>query len=52
MPGHKHLSMISHGLMENKETSYIDETEKKLFENNREINNLIRSLEKKNEDEA
>jgi len=52
MPGHKYLSMVSRGLMENKETSYIDETEKKLFENNREINNLIRSLEKKNEDEA
>jgi hypothetical protein len=52
MPGHKHLSMASRGLMENKETNYIDDTERKLFENNREINNLIRSLEKKNENEA
>jgi hypothetical protein len=38
--------------MENKDTNYIDDTEKKLFESKRELLNLIKSLEKKNEDEA
>lgn len=52
MPGYKHLSMTAKGLMENKETNYIDDTERKLFENSREIELLLKSLEKKNENEA
>jgi hypothetical protein len=38
--------------MENKETSYIDDTEKKLFETKKDILDLIKGLEKKNENEA
>jgi hypothetical protein len=49
-PGHQQLVQGSH-LMENK-TTYIDDTEKRLFDNNRDINILIKSLEKKNENEA
>lgn len=51
MPGYKNLSAASKGLMENK-TNYINETEKKLFESKKEIFNLIKSLEKKDENEA
>ena len=50
-PGHKQM-MQSARLMENKETTYIDDTEKNLFESKRQIDLLIKSLEKKNEDEA
>lgn len=49
-PGHNEL-MQSARLMENK-TNYIDDTERKLFEGKQDILNLIKSLEKKNEDEA
>lgn len=49
-PGHKQI-MQSARLMENK-TSYIDDTEKKLFEGKKDILNLIKSLENKDEDEA
>lgn len=51
-PGFHNLSKASKGLMENKETSYIDDTEKKLFETKKDILDLIKGLEKKNEDEA
>jgi hypothetical protein len=51
-PGFNNLSKTSKGLMENKETSYIDDTEKKLFETKKDILDLIKGLEKKNEDEA
>ena len=46
LPGHKEL-MQSSRIMENKDTNYIDDTEKKLFESKRELFNLIKSLEKK-----
>lgn len=49
-PGHKQI-MQSARLMENK-TSYIDETERKLFEGKKDILNLIKGLENKDEDEA
>ena len=50
-PGHQQM-MQSSRLMENKETTYIDDTEKNLFESKRQIDLLIKSLEKKNENEA
>ena len=52
MPGFKNLNRVSKGLMENKDTNYIDDVEKRLFEHKRDILNLIKGLEKKNEDEA
>ena len=51
-PGFNNLNRASKGLMENKETSYIDDTEKKLFETKKDILDLIKGLEKKNENEA
>jgi len=50
-PGHQQM-MQNARLMENKETTYIDDTEKNLFESKRQIDLLIKSLEKKNENEA
>ena len=49
-PGHQQI-MQSARLMENN-TNYINDTERKLFENKKNILALIKSLEKKNEDEA